>query len=154
MSHAEYFGEGKLLFDDPYSGATYTAGQNGCSLLAFPRAAFTDIFENDPNLFAGVRIKLLRSGCGLGELLGNMRSRMRLYSFLQRKSAEEKRGVDVSNGLRFFQAATQFAQLEKLELRAACRSVAQSIFFTYLSNSSRLFVGREVDEGKRMAILQ
>ena len=101
INPGEYFGEMPLLFSAARCGATYASRYEGCKLLAFPKPAFIAIFSNDRSLLAEVRIKLLRSSCGLNDIISNRRARPRFVSFLE----NESRGL--SFGLMYYEAASQ-----------------------------------------------
>ena len=82
INSGEYFGEMPLLFSAARCCASYETGEWGCKLLAFPKKAFIEIFSNNRSLLSEVRIKLLRSGCGLDDVLGNNRAKPRFLNFL------------------------------------------------------------------------
>eukprot|EP00966_Prymnesium_polylepis_P061916 1436631-Prymnesium_polylepis.1 len=50
----ESFGEMPLLFSKVASAASYVAGEGGCKLLAFPEAAFVEMFSNNLSLVSEV----------------------------------------------------------------------------------------------------
>jgi len=151
---AEYFGEANLVFHNHSSGAMYTASADGrCKLLEFPKEAIVALLQSDPSLRAGLRIKVLRSACSLDDLTENKRARVALFDFLRRTCAEE-RVPDLSHGLRFHKAVVQYMQLERLEMRAASKAVAQTIFLGFLSDGSRRYVGYEMEGESRAELFK
>jgi len=116
LSPGQYFGEISMLLHDQLVTATCTAGER-TTLLALSRKGFVDMFENEPELAAYMRIKILRYGCTLHDVLTHRKSLALFRKFVADEYADES--------LLFYDASLAFKALPEAERLAAAKKLVE-----------------------------
>ena len=105
-----YFGEISMLLHEQKVTATCTCPERTTCLL-LPREGFVRLFEDEPELAAYMRIKILRFHCTLHDVLTHHKSKALLKGFLKSEYADES--------LDFHDAALAYKVLKTDDERAA-----------------------------------
>jgi CRP-like cAMP-binding protein len=111
-----YFGEIAMLIQEQPVTATCTAGEKS-TLLALPRAGFAKLFEDEPELAAYMRIKILRNHCMLSDILNHSRARGLFATFLKAEYADES--------LAFYDEAVAYKALPPTERQAVAKKIME-----------------------------
>ena len=127
LSPGQYFGEISMLLQDQLVTATCTAAERS-TLLALPREGFTQLFEDEPELAAYMRIKILRYSSTLLDTLQHQKARKLFHKFLKDEYADES--------LLFYDAALHFKATFAMLDEAASVAAAKRLIDEYLPDGS------------------
>jgi len=120
LEAGHYFGETHLVLNcTDESGATYTAGLRGCCLLVLAGHIFRSVFAGSAHFQAEMRLKVQQKACSLHDVLTHGEARQLLVEWL--------RSINSERLLAFRDSVAKYQQVETLHLRAATRSVSDTL---------------------------
>ena len=124
ITFGQYFGELDFMLPAANINTFYKAGPYRTTMLMVPASSFHQLFgrNGDTSLFAELRMKVHQENTPLMTILEHSRAR-NLYIHHLRKQL----GNFAEHQLYFYEAVTQYLQLEPSGFKAAARSIAEGI---------------------------
>ena len=130
LSYGHYFGELNFMLPSAPLVTSYAVAEEEVTLLVLPAAAFAHLFNKDRSLLAELRMKVHGIDSSLMTILEHRRSRALFLESLR------KGGASQEGRLHFYEAVSQYLQLEPLGFRAAARAIAEGIVTEYVPDYS------------------
>ena len=126
LGYGQYFGELGLMLPSAPLSVQYRAGAAEVTLLVLGATPFLGLFARDSSLLAELRMKVHQKNASLMTILEHRRARALFVEYLR------KHGHGAEARLHFYEAVTQYMQLEPAGFTAAARTIAEGIVVEYI----------------------
>jgi hypothetical protein len=126
IAAGQYFGTEQLLLPEANSrwNATYRVGSQMCTLLALPKIAFVEFFDNNVSLCAEIHIKILRNKCTLQAVLGHHLAQNFFMQWLKKRQG--------ARYLDFMAAVERYCRVDHDRLPNAARALCNDMLEDYI----------------------
>ena len=128
LSFGHYFGEMGLMLPTAPIAVELSSGFDEVTLLCLKEAEFVQLFHKDKMLLAELRMRVHQQNASLTTILEHSRARTLFIEYLR------KSGGGGEARLAFYEAVTQYLQLEPSGFQKAARAIAEGILKEYVPN--------------------